>query len=345
MDLGLKIKQLRQKHGFTQESLASLLEISSQSISKWETGLTLPDISLLPKLSEIFGITIDELFDLSIDQKLSRIENKLDLTEELKYNEFSEIESYLKVLLVSKDYKNKALYTLSYLYSHRLMADQKRIKKYASEAIKLEPSIKECQWMLGKAIRDNCWDWDMTNHNSSIEFYKEVVNENKDVSLPYFYLIDNLIADHRADEAELYLKELIRLRPEKIVMIESYKAGIALARYNEKEADEIMANLEKNHIDEDGCYFEIAQYYAKKGEFLKAIPYYEKSFETTKRRPRFIDELLSIETIYEILGDYKKQLETVDRIIECNKTEWNMTEEVELKDMEMKRLALLDKIK
>ena len=71
MELGLKIKQLRQKHGFTQEELASLLDISSQSISKWETGLTMPDISLLPKLSEVFGTTIDDLFDLSIDQKLS----------------------------------------------------------------------------------------------------------------------------------------------------------------------------------------------------------------------------------------------------------------------------------
>ena len=143
----------------------------------------------------------------------------------------------------------------------------------------------------------------------------------------------------------MYLKELVRLRPEKVVMIEAYKAGIALARYNEKEADEIMANLEKNHLEEDGCYFEIAQYYSKKGEFLKAIPYYEKSFETTKRKPRFTDELLSIITIYEILGDYKKEVETIERLIECYKTEWNMTEEVELKDMEKKRLALLDKIK
>ena len=345
MELGLKIKQLRQSRGFTQEELASHLDISSQSVSKWETGLTMPDISLLPRLSEVFGITIDELFDLSVEQKLTRIESKLDLNEELKYNEFTEIESYLKDLIARDDHKYLALYTLSYLYSHRLMSDQKKIKKYSKEAIKLNPEKKDCQWMLGKAINDYCWDWNMSNHTQSINFYREVVDNNPDISLPYFYLIDNLIADHRSDEAEIYLKKLAELRPDKIAMTETYRAGIALSRYNKKEADEIMMNLEKNHLDEDGCYFEIAQYYAKNGEFLKAIPYYEKSFETTKRRPRYIDELLAIMDIYDILGDYKKEVEAVERIIECYKTEWNMSEEVDLKNMEKKRLQLLDKIK
>ena len=64
MDIGNKIKQLRYKAGLTQEQLASKLGISSQSVSKWETNTTMPDITLLPLLSKEFGITIDELFDL-----------------------------------------------------------------------------------------------------------------------------------------------------------------------------------------------------------------------------------------------------------------------------------------
>ncbi len=61
--LGKTIKRLRTCKGETQEQLAEKLHISCQAISKWENGAALPDISLLPQISDHFGITIDELFD------------------------------------------------------------------------------------------------------------------------------------------------------------------------------------------------------------------------------------------------------------------------------------------
>ena len=78
MNIGNKIKELRRKSGLTQDQLAQHLGISPQSVSKWETNTTMPDITLLPLLSKEFGITIDELFDLSSDIKLKRIEKKLE---------------------------------------------------------------------------------------------------------------------------------------------------------------------------------------------------------------------------------------------------------------------------
>ena len=345
MELGLKIKELRIKHGLTQDDLASKLGVSFQTISKWENLVTMPDVALLPDISEAFGVTIDELFDLSIEQKMNRIESKMELEEEFKYSEFCEIEEFLKSHMAEDEYKYRSTALLAYLYTHRLMSDSKKIKKYARQAILLDPTKKECQWMIGKTGNYECWDWNMDNHTEAINFYKEVVNSAPDASLAYYYLIDNLIADHRVDEAQEYLNTLEKLRPNAIVMINAYKAGIALAKYQESEADMIMANLEKEHIEEDGCLFEIAQYYAKKGQFRKAISYYELSFEKTKRRPRFTDELLSIIDIYDILGDYKKEVETYDRLLDCYKNEWNMSEEVELKDVEERRMKVLGKIK
>lgn len=60
MKISDKIKQMRKKAGFTQEQLASRLGVSAQSISKWENEVSMPDITLLPLIAEIFGITIDE---------------------------------------------------------------------------------------------------------------------------------------------------------------------------------------------------------------------------------------------------------------------------------------------
>ena len=78
MELGNKIKQLRQKSGLTQNQLASALGVTAQAISKWENSVTMPDITLLPQIAIEFGISIDELFDLTLEQKLDRIEKSIE---------------------------------------------------------------------------------------------------------------------------------------------------------------------------------------------------------------------------------------------------------------------------
>ena len=77
MELGKKIRQLRFKAGLTQEQLADKLGIGAQSVSKWENDVAMPDITTLPLIAEIFGVTIDDLFDLTAEQRLNRIENRL----------------------------------------------------------------------------------------------------------------------------------------------------------------------------------------------------------------------------------------------------------------------------
>ena len=63
MTLGNKIGQYRRKLAMTQEALAGLLGVTNQAVSKWESGQSCPDIALLPRIADLFGITLDELFD------------------------------------------------------------------------------------------------------------------------------------------------------------------------------------------------------------------------------------------------------------------------------------------
>lgn len=62
MLIGNKIAFYRKKLGITQDALAQKLEVSNQAVSKWESDQCCPDISLLPRLADIFNTTIDELF-------------------------------------------------------------------------------------------------------------------------------------------------------------------------------------------------------------------------------------------------------------------------------------------
>lgn len=59
--IGDRIKFHRKRLGMTQEQLAERMGVSAQAVSKWENNLSCPDISVLPELAEIFGITVDEL--------------------------------------------------------------------------------------------------------------------------------------------------------------------------------------------------------------------------------------------------------------------------------------------
>ena len=69
MTIGEKIKELRIKHDLTQEKLADYLFVSYQAVSKWETEKCLPDITALPKLSDVFECSIDDLFSKTTNCK------------------------------------------------------------------------------------------------------------------------------------------------------------------------------------------------------------------------------------------------------------------------------------
>ena len=69
MNLHRTIVDLRRKKGYTQEKLAEMLGVTTAAVSKWETGNSYPDITLLPQLAEIFDVSLDYLFNYNIAEK------------------------------------------------------------------------------------------------------------------------------------------------------------------------------------------------------------------------------------------------------------------------------------
>lgn len=82
LNLGNKIRELRRRDGRTQEDLADALGITSQAVSRWESGGSYPDMEIMPSLANYFGVTIDELFGYHNDR-----DNKINAIIE-RINEF-----------------------------------------------------------------------------------------------------------------------------------------------------------------------------------------------------------------------------------------------------------------
>ena len=80
LNLGTKIRELRHRDGRTQENLADALGVTSQAVSRWESGGSYPDMEIIPSLANYFGITIDELFGYhnDRDQKIETIIKRVE---------------------------------------------------------------------------------------------------------------------------------------------------------------------------------------------------------------------------------------------------------------------------
>lgn len=90
MSLGNSLSQARKKSGLSQEEVAEKLGVSRQTISKWETGETLPDIRQSKRLAVLYHLSLDELIDFDLDvQEVQRaiehtsaaLEERIDWTK------------------------------------------------------------------------------------------------------------------------------------------------------------------------------------------------------------------------------------------------------------------------
>lgn len=76
--LGMMISTLRKEKGMTQLELAEKMGVTDKAVSKWERDLSFPDINSIPKLAEIFEVTVDELMQVKTETKENMEKNKID---------------------------------------------------------------------------------------------------------------------------------------------------------------------------------------------------------------------------------------------------------------------------
>lgn len=87
MSLGRSLFQARKKTGLSQEIVAEKLGVSRQTISKWETDETVPDIYQAKRLAKLYNLSLDELIEFDIDVKeIEKVIKNIDEEKESKIN-------------------------------------------------------------------------------------------------------------------------------------------------------------------------------------------------------------------------------------------------------------------
>lgn len=126
--IGTQIARLRKEQEITQTALAEYLSVSPQAVSRWENGISIPDICLLPQIAAFFSVSIDDLFGVSDYEKILFLVKKYSSDRnDLNYREAMR---HLSMALKEDD-SNLRLLALKL---HMLL---QRSREYHAEALKL----------------------------------------------------------------------------------------------------------------------------------------------------------------------------------------------------------------
>ena len=144
--LSEKLKQYRKARDLTQEQIADIFYVSPQAVSRWETGVSSPDIEMLPAIADFFKVTVDDLLGVDIAKKEERVLEIFEQTGNLVNREEkdgSEIDEAIEIVKNGlREFPNN-VYLLARLSGvfRRKMAECKEagktdeMKKYAEKSV------------------------------------------------------------------------------------------------------------------------------------------------------------------------------------------------------------------
>ncbi|MFQ8705189.1 MAG: helix-turn-helix transcriptional regulator [Thomasclavelia sp.] len=145
MNLGNSLFQARKKCGLSQEDVAEKLGISRQTVSKWETDETVPDIRQSKKMAILYNVSLDELIDFDIDIK--EIQDTIDKTNEETEEKINWTNAWGKKYPILLSYQEKVNIS-NYAYKINVMLNE----------LKQEYQLNELDAMLVlKDILYNVW--------------------------------------------------------------------------------------------------------------------------------------------------------------------------------------------
>lgn len=308
MEIGNQIKALRLRKGVTQEALAEHLGVTPQAVSKWERNTASPDIALLPALSAYFGVTIDELFALSDDTRMERIQN---LLWDVRYLSPSDAEN-AKVFLLDKARREpnngQPHALLAQMENHMALGHHSLAEEYAKEAIRRDHTLKTAHFELIQAMGGVCGDWHTFNHHALIEYYKDYVEAHPDHVSGYLWLLEQLIDAGRLEEAEAYWRRMAN--HDRTFRTPFYRGLIEARRGNEAAAERWFTQLEAEHGGEWLVWMSLGDIRARQGRYEEAMDCYRRYLDL-QEKPRYTDGLTATAQIREILGDYAGAIEAV----------------------------------
>ena len=321
MEMGKEIRRLRNARGLTQEALAAALNVTAQTVSKWECGNSIPDVQLLPEIAVYFGVSIDQLFAMSPEQQMERIENHIYDRGMFTEAEERQLEQQLGVFAEDPALEGQAKLLLTKLYNNQ--AEQYRLLavEMGKEAVEKTDGGHDAVSELANAWGSYMPDWNVRNHHALIDWFSDYCRRHPDNRAALMWLLDNLIDDRRLTEAREWLEKLARI--DSSFRTPMYRYLIALAAGEKDESEKQKRELEALADSEWCCALTLGDICTQRQEYDEAVAWYRRGQEL-QPSPNFTDSATSIAHICEIRGDREGAIEAYREVLRLLKEDWGI---------------------
>lgn len=286
-------------------------------------GTTTPDIQLLPDIAIFFGVTLDELFCLTDDNELDRIQNQIWDSRLLPQAELERAERFLQSRIEAGYRPGRCWCLRAQLHNHQAQQHHALAAEYARQALAVSPTEKDAHSELCEATGGTFGDWCVHNHARRIAYYREFVAAHPDYPRGYLWLLDDLIADGRLTEARDYLEKMARVDDSYRVPL--YRGKILRAEGRLDEARACWAEMEERFPDEWLVSLSLGDLAAELQDYDAAERYYRRAL-TQQAPPRYVDALESLAILRELRGDPAGAIAAREEQLELYRTEWSFTE-------------------
>ena len=266
--LANNLKKLRQEINYTQEQVAELLMVSSQSVSRWECGNTLPDVMILPEIAKIYGVIVDDLFKEDILGYKNYAQRLLAVYESTgNVEDFITAEKEFQKLFIAGCYTADDLRACGLLYYYMMKNCKKQAMNYFDKVIcEYKTADEEAYyrtWQQKMILLEECGKGYENIKIQSKALEADINNPKQWILLiaAYYYAKDN------ENAYEWAVKAMKRFPDEALIYV---------------YVGDICRNLKK---------------------YEEALQYWNKALELDDT---YLDAKYSIGFCYEEIGDYEK---------------------------------------
>jgi len=331
LNIGNVIRRLRLEKGITQEELADALGVGFQAVSKWECGITTPDIALLPKIALYFGVSMDTLFSMNADDYLTRISSMIRDEHTISPENFVWAERYLLGILSENKHSADARSLLIELYAHRENRDTLAQGRLAEEGILLDPMNVDLNAKL-LHVREKRQEYDRL-----IRFWEPLAAKHQKNYVIIETLLIVYIHQREFDKAKALI-EKSEPRPFYRLCL----GDMELAAGNENGARNLWHETANIYADDPWTLFQCGERFEKIRDYDDAIALYEESYAKSPA-PKLMDSLYARAFLYEKLERYGEAAEMWKTIIDALARDYGITsgETVDWPNRELARLKNL----
>lgn len=262
------LKRLRLAKNLTQEQAAEALGVSAQSVSRWECGTTLPDVTILPEMARLYCVTIDDLYketSVAYDNYAQRLGCVFESTKQPE--DFIRADREYKKLLKSGDYTTEDLRLYGILHQQMMQVCMKKTEELFDRALKKGQSdTPDIYWQVMR--QRGYFLWQIGRNQEVIDAFLPLIKDNSNEVQEWICLL------------------------QAYSLAENYDAAWALVQQAEARFPE-NASL---HIYTGDLLRAMKRY-------EEAFPHWQRALEM---EPEWCDAAYSMGFCYEELGDYAK---------------------------------------